>query len=79
MEQTETQTGIVTKFDAARGYGFIESDSSGRGIFFHHTNIVMEGYRTIDAGAPVEYSVERTDDGRWKAVNVTPITDWKAV
>jgi CspA family cold shock protein len=64
------QVGTVRSFDAGKGYGFIECES-GTTVFFHHTEILMEGYRTLDAGTPVEFSLVRSGEkGKWKAVQV---------
>jgi cold shock protein len=62
--------GTVIWFDAEKGYGFVEAEEGGR-VFFHHTSLRMEGYRTIPNGAPVEYDVMRhAETGRWQAASV---------
>ena len=52
----ERETGIVKWFNAAKGYGFIERDQ-GDDLFVHFSAIVGEGYRTLDEGQRVEFTV----------------------
>jgi len=64
--------GTVRDFNPDRGYGFITGEC-GKHIFVHHSHIVMDGYRTLEPGTPVEFMVERTESGRLQAVNVRPL------
>ena len=48
------ETGKVKWFSNEKGYGFIERDGL-EDVFVHHTEIQMEGFRTLDAGEPVEF------------------------
>lgn len=54
--------GKVKWFNASKGYGFITPDSdSGVGVdelFAHQTAVQMDGFRTLDEGAPVTFVVE---------------------
>jgi CspA family cold shock protein len=54
--------GRVLWFDSAKGYGFIRS-SDGRELFFHHSQIDMEGYRYAYSGSPVEIKLKENEDG----------------
>ena len=45
-------------FNNVKGYGFIETESGGKDVFVHHSEIVAEGYRSLDEGARVEFEVE---------------------
>jgi CspA family cold shock protein len=56
------ERGIVKWFNAAKGYGFIQR-SSGEDVFVHHSAIVMEGYRTLENGAEVEFEVRQGPKG----------------
>ena len=58
----ERETGTVKWFNATRGYGFIERDAGGD-IFVHHSDIRTEGYRSLDEGQRVEFSVVAGDKG----------------
>tara|TARA_Y100001970_G_scaffold245474_1_gene312541 strand:- start:578 stop:787 length:210 start_codon:yes stop_codon:yes gene_type:complete len=66
----DTQVGKVKWFDSAKGYGFIERTEGGD-LFVHHTNIVMEGYKTLSENQEVEYEVGDSDRGP-VAKNVVP-------
>lgn len=65
------ERGIVKWFNAAKGYGFIQR-SSGEDVFVHHSAIVMEGYRTLENGAQVEFEVRQGPKGL-QAENVQKI------
>ncbi|MEM9040686.1 MAG: DEAD/DEAH box helicase, partial [Actinomycetota bacterium] len=59
---TDTETdarerGVVKFFNAARGYGFIQLDRGGDDLFVHHTNIAIDGFRTLDNGARISCEV----------------------
>jgi CspA family cold shock protein len=48
-------TGIVKWFNEQKGFGFITPDSGGKDLFVHHSNIRVEGFRTLKEGQRVEY------------------------
>lgn len=54
--------GKVKKFNKDKGYGFIVSDDN-KDIFFHYSQIVMEGYKNIEDGATVEFDLVETERG----------------
>ena len=56
------EKGIVKWFNAAKGYGFIQR-SNGDDVFVHFSAIQMNGYRTLDEGAEVEFEVKRGPKG----------------
>jgi cold shock protein len=62
-------TGVVVRFDAKRGYGFINPDDGGADVFVHQNNIVMEGFRYLRVGEHVNYELEVGEKGM-KAVSV---------
>ena len=62
------QQGTVKWFDPVKGYGFIVGDD-GRDIFVHHSEVLMKGFRLLEAGQRVSYQVESVEKGN-KAVNV---------
>ncbi len=54
MENQET--GTVKWFNQDKGYGFIDRDAGGD-IFVHYSAIVGEGFRTLNEGERVEFTV----------------------
>ena len=53
--------GKVKSFSFHRGYGFI--DCEGRDVFFHWSDLEMDGYRSIRHGKIVEFKLLKTDKG----------------
>lgn len=66
--------GVVRWFNSTKGYGFIQHGSNGqvRDVFVHHSDIDMDGFRTLYEQQQVEYSVEESEKGL-KAVQVKPV------
>ena len=56
------ETGKVKWFNNSKGYGFIER-SQGGDVFVHHTAIQAEGYRTLEEGQSVEFTVVQGPKG----------------
>lgn len=56
------EKGLVKWFNAAKGYGFIQRNS-GEDVFVHYSAIQMDGYRTLDNGAEVEFEVKQGPKG----------------
>ena len=48
--------GTVKWFNNQKGYGFI-SDEKGNDVFVHYTGLNMEGFKTLEEGAQVEYDI----------------------
>ncbi len=65
------QKGKVKWFNAEKGFGFIESED-GTDVFVHFSAISMDGYRTLDEGAEVEFEVVEGAKGP-QAANVTRV------
>ena len=66
-----TTTGTVKFFNAEKGFGFI-SREGGDDVFVHFSNIVGEGYKSLDEGQRVEFDVAPGRKGE-EAQNVRPI------
>ena len=62
------ELGTVNWFNSQKGYGFITRDSGGD-IFVHYSAIQGTGFRTLEAGDRVEFSVEDSPKGP-QAANV---------
>ncbi len=60
--------GKVKWFNDSKGYGFIEAED-GTDAFVHHSEIQMEGYKTLTEGEAVEFDIIQGDKGP-KATNV---------
>ncbi|GAP12074.1 cold-shock DNA-binding protein family [Bellilinea caldifistulae] len=54
--------GNVKWFNSEKGYGFI-SQENGPDVFVHHTAIQAEGFRTLNEGQKVEFSIEKGPKG----------------
>ena len=63
--------GTVKWFNNQKGYGFI-SDESGKDVFVHYSGLNMEGFKSLDEGASVEFDVIDGAKGP-QAVNVTKL------
>ena len=56
-------TGKVKWFNEKKGFGFITPDDGGADLFVHHSSIGMDGYRTLEENADVEYEVGEGQKG----------------
>ena len=63
--------GTVKWFNNQKGYGFI-SDESGNDVFVHYSGLNMEGFKSLDEGAEVEFDVVNGAKGP-QATNVTKL------
>lgn len=63
--------GTVKWFNAAKGYGFIAHEG-GKDVFVHFSAIESEGYRSLNEGEQVEFTIEDSPKGP-QAVNVTRV------
>ena len=70
--------GTVKFFNVKRGYGFI-TDTEGKDTFVHYSNILIDGFRTLEKGDIVEFEIEQDTKDRDQAINVTPIITRKIV
>ena len=64
--------GTVKWFNPEKGYGFI-SQEGGEDLFVHWSEIQIDGYKTLDEGAAVEFEVTTGDNGKLQASNVTKL------
>jgi CspA family cold shock protein len=71
MMTEEREQGTVKWFSNQKGYGFIQRDS-GEDIFVHFSNITGTGYKSLEEGQRVQFSITQGDKGP-KAVNVETI------
>ena len=60
--------GTVKWFNNQKGYGFITAED-GKDVFVHFSGLNMEGFKTLEEGASVEFDI--TDGAKGpQAVNV---------
>jgi CspA family cold shock protein len=69
QEECRMERGRVKWFNAEKGFGFIERDG-GNDVFVHFSAINMDGYKTLEEGAEVEFEVVEGAKGP-QASNVT--------
>jgi CspA family cold shock protein len=62
------EQGTVKWFNADKGFGFI-SRQSGEDVFVHFSAIQAGGYRSLQEGQAVEFTVTKGPKG-WQAENV---------
>lgn len=70
--------GTCKWFDTQKGYGFI-TDSEGKDVFVHHSNIIMDKFRYLNEDDIVNFELGAGKDGRQQAVNVQPVLTMKTV
>ena len=68
---SERVIGTVKWFNGGKGYGFI-SREGGPDVFVHFSAIQGEGYRNLEEGQKVEFSIENGPKGL-QASNVVPV------
>ena len=55
-------TGIVKWFSAEKGFGFIQQED-GPDVFVHFRNINVNGFKTLDQGQKVQFTVTQGQKG----------------
>lgn len=55
--------GVVKRFSAEKGYGFITPDDGGKDLFLHFREIQGEGYRTANEGQRVRFETAQGQKG----------------
>jgi len=63
--------GKIKKFNKEKGFGFIKL-ADDKDVFFHYSELKMDGFKTIEEGADVEFDVVETDRGL-QARNITKL------
>jgi len=59
---SERVTGTVKWFSRQKGYGFIEREG-GDDVFVHFSAIQGDGFRNLEEGDRVEFTIESSDKG----------------
>ena len=66
----DRETGVVKWFNSSKGFGFIEREN-GKDVFVHYSAISGDGYRSLEEGQRVEFTVVEGQKGP-QAQDVTP-------
>lgn len=69
---SERTIGTVKWFNGGKGYGFLAPEDGGDDVFVHYSAIQSEGFRDLQEGQRVEFSIEEGPKGL-NAVNVVPV------
>ena len=56
------ETGTVKWFNATKGYGFITREG-GDDVFVHYSAIEADGYKTLNEGQRVEFTITQGPKG----------------
>ena len=62
QERGVKMVGKVKWFNAEKGYGFINR-GEGEDIFVHYSQIMEEGYRSLNEGQQVQFDLAQTERG----------------
>ncbi|MBZ0177734.1 MAG: cold-shock protein [Melioribacteraceae bacterium] len=58
----ERKEGTVKWFNSSKGYGFI-SQEGGEDVFVHFQSIIGDGYKTLEEGQKVEFTLGQGQKG----------------
>ena len=64
--------GIVKRYNPTKGYGFISHNDAD--VFVHQSAILSEGFRGLNVGSRVQFTLSRDQNGRPIATNVVQRT-----
>lgn len=62
MRMTERLIGTVKWFNNGKGYGFLARED-GADVFVHFSAIQSDGFRSLEEGQKVEFSIEKGPKG----------------
>ena len=63
--------GTVKFFNADKGYGFIQPDDGSKDSFVHISAVQAAGMMTLEKDQRLNYEVERGQNGKESAVNLS--------
>lgn len=62
VKELDIMQGKVKWFNAEKGFGFIDR-GEGKDIFVHYSQIVQDGYKSLNEGEVVEFELYQSDRG----------------
>jgi len=68
---SDRETGTVKWFNDSKGFGFIEREQ-GEDVFVHFSSIRGEGFKSLDEGQKVEFTIGQGQKGP-QALDVTAV------
>ena len=71
QKMADRVTGTVKWFNGAKGFGFIAREG-GEDVFVHFSAIQSDGYRRLEEGQQVEFTIEDGPKGL-QAAMVVPV------
>nr|WP_241236440.1 cold-shock protein [Brevibacillus marinus] len=66
------RVGTVKVFDPQKGYGFISVVGETKDIFVHYSNILGDGFKTLEEGQKVKFEMVKDTRGL-QAINVVKL------
>ncbi|CAM5180998.1 cold-shock protein [Oligella ureolytica] len=49
------EIGVVKWFNSEKGFGFIMPENGGKDLFVHHSEILADGYKTLEENQRVSF------------------------
>jgi CspA family cold shock protein len=62
-EEVKMSKGTVKWFNDAKGFGFITPEDGGKDLFAHHSEIQMDGFKSLKEGQAVEFEATQGAKG----------------
>ena len=63
LKEVKMSKGTVKWFNDQKGFGFITPEDGGKDLFAHHTEIQMDGFKSLKEGQAVEFETTQGQKG----------------
>ena len=63
MKEVKMSKGTVKWFNDAKGFGFITPEDGSKDLFAHHSEIQMDGFKSLKEGQAVEFDATQGAKG----------------